>query len=353
MDAHALGRVMIDSDKHRDLALAGDGRGQVGAPHRVHRVGDDRAVVVAWASRRADPRGRKQVVRAHEPQDAPLGRANACDAQPGPRPYGAPRRGTGWRSERPGSPRPARHRASAQPGPDAAAVGPRGKMAIDGGARCAPDPADTGKAVGLVGHGRDGPAHGLGLRRPKGRSLSRAATFSASSSRSSITSPSLALSRPGSIGSPSVGWVARLPRRRSGRSRASPRAWPPSRPRRATLGRDPHPATAAAPLAACAAATSARRGPNPRRPKLLSASSSPPSCGSRPPTGCLSEPRSAPWRMYRGSGRRPLRRRTPRPISSWVTLRPRSCRASSTICRSASAGSLPASPPRPPGARAL
>jgi len=26
----------------------------------------------------------------------------------------------------------------------------------------------------------------------------------------------------------------------------------------------------------------------------LSASSSPPSCGSRPPTGCLSEPRSAP-----------------------------------------------------------
>ena len=59
------------------------------------------------------------------------------------------------------------------------------------------------------------------------------------------------------------------------------------------------------------------------------------------------------WRMHRGSGRRPLRRRTPRPISGWVTLRPRSCRASSTICRSASAGSLPASPPRPPGARAL
>ena len=35
----------------------------------------------------------------------------------------------------------------------------------------------------------------------------------------------------------------------------------------------------------------------------------------------------------------------PLPGSGWVTLRPRSCRASSTICRSASAGSLPASLP--------
>src|SRR4051812_1754190 len=59
MDAHTLGRVMIEGHKHRDLPLTGDGRGQVGAPHRVHRVGDDGAVVVARASRRADPRGRK------------------------------------------------------------------------------------------------------------------------------------------------------------------------------------------------------------------------------------------------------------------------------------------------------
>src|SRR3954453_16967039 len=86
MDAHALSRVMIDSDEYRDLALAGVGRGQIGAPHRVHRVGDDGAVVVARASGRADPRGRKQVARAHEPQDATLGRANARHAQPGPDP---------------------------------------------------------------------------------------------------------------------------------------------------------------------------------------------------------------------------------------------------------------------------
>src|SRR3954463_6448878 len=41
---------MIDGDKHRDLALTYDGRGQVGAPHRVYRRRDDGAVVVARAS---------------------------------------------------------------------------------------------------------------------------------------------------------------------------------------------------------------------------------------------------------------------------------------------------------------
>ena len=54
-------------------------------PHIVvHPVGDDGAVVVARAPRRADPRGREQVVFAHEPQDAALGRAHPGDAQPGP-----------------------------------------------------------------------------------------------------------------------------------------------------------------------------------------------------------------------------------------------------------------------------
>src|SRR3954470_3862965 len=41
MNAHALGRVMIDSDEYRDLSLTRDGRGQVGAPHRVYRRRDD------------------------------------------------------------------------------------------------------------------------------------------------------------------------------------------------------------------------------------------------------------------------------------------------------------------------
>src|SRR4051794_37487886 len=54
------------------------------APHRVHRLGDDGAVVVARASGCPDPGGRKQVVRAHEPQHPAFGRANASHAQPGP-----------------------------------------------------------------------------------------------------------------------------------------------------------------------------------------------------------------------------------------------------------------------------
>ncbi len=57
-----------------------------------------------------------------------------------------------------------------------------------------------------------------------------------------------------------------------------------------------------------------------------------------------------PWSL--SSGRRPLRRRTPRPISGRARPR-RNCRANSTTCRSGSGDSLRASPPRPPGARAL
>src|SRR4051794_17947932 len=44
---------------------------------------------------------------------------------------------------------------------------------------------------------------------------------------------------------------------------------------------------------AFAGATSAHLGPTRLRPTLSSASSSSPPCGSRPPTGCLSEPGSA------------------------------------------------------------
>jgi hypothetical protein len=32
MDADAFDRAVVDGDEHRRLALAGDGRGQVGAP---------------------------------------------------------------------------------------------------------------------------------------------------------------------------------------------------------------------------------------------------------------------------------------------------------------------------------
>jgi hypothetical protein len=38
VDADAFGGAVVDGDEDRRLALAGDGRRQVGAPHRVHRL---------------------------------------------------------------------------------------------------------------------------------------------------------------------------------------------------------------------------------------------------------------------------------------------------------------------------
>src|SRR4051812_40492176 len=52
VDADALGRAVVDGDEHGRLALAGDRGGQVGAPHRVDRLGDDGA-----PSRPRGPRG--------------------------------------------------------------------------------------------------------------------------------------------------------------------------------------------------------------------------------------------------------------------------------------------------------
>ncbi len=53
-------------------------------------------------------------------------------------------------------------------------------------------------------------------------------------------------------------------------------------------------------------------------------------------------------RFCSGPAWRPLRRSTPRPISCRVHRLRRSCRASSTTCRSMSADSPRVSPPRPP-----
>src|SRR3954453_16952050 len=211
MHAHTLGRVMIEGHKHRDLPLTGDGRGQVGAPHRVHRVGDDGAVVVARASRRADPRGRKQVVRAHEPQDATLGRANACDAQPGPdlpMPLAVKRAGGQDRADRLDQ-RGIRHRPDRARTPGRGGPG-GGGVPGDAGPRCAPDPADPGQTIGPAACGREGPAYGRDLRRAKGRFSSRAAILASSSSRSTSIAPSVAFRRSFSSPSPSVGRVARL-----------------------------------------------------------------------------------------------------------------------------------------------
>src|SRR4051812_17967451 len=191
---------MIDGDKHRDLALAREGRGQVGAPHRVHCRGNDGAVVVARPPGRPDPGGRQQV-----------GRADACYAQPRPDlPVPLAVKGAG------GQDRADRvHQRRIRHWPNRARTpgrfGPRGgEMPIDAGPRGAPNSAHAGQTIGLAACGRDGPAHGRDLRRAKGRLASRAAILASSSSRSSSISPSLALSRSVSSASPSVGRVARL-----------------------------------------------------------------------------------------------------------------------------------------------
>src|SRR3954464_15380264 len=202
---------MIDGHKHRDLPLAREGRGQVGAPHRVHRLGDDGAVVAARTPGHPGPGGCKQVVLAHEPQDATLGCADARHAQPRPDlavtlavkraggQDGLDRLDQGRIRHRPNRAWPPRKPA------------PRGReMPVDAGPRRAPDPADTGQAVGPATCGRDGPAHRRDRRRAKGRLASRAATLASSSSRSSSIAPSLAFGRSVSSASPSVDRVARL-----------------------------------------------------------------------------------------------------------------------------------------------
>jgi hypothetical protein len=84
VNADALGRAVIDGDEHGSLALARHDRGQVGAPHRIHPLGDDRAVVGPRAVRSAGTLVRQQAVLAHEPQDAAPAGADAGEAQPGP-----------------------------------------------------------------------------------------------------------------------------------------------------------------------------------------------------------------------------------------------------------------------------
>src|SRR3954466_1246987 len=84
VDADALGRAVVGGDEDRGLTLAGDRGGQVGAPHHVDRLGDDRAVVGARAARRAGPRRGEQVGLPHQPQHAPPRGAGTAVAQAGP-----------------------------------------------------------------------------------------------------------------------------------------------------------------------------------------------------------------------------------------------------------------------------
>src|SRR3954471_7876427 len=104
----------------------------------------------------SSPGGRKQVVRAHEPQDATLGRANARPAQPRPDlAVTLAVKGAGGQDglDRLDQGR-IRHRPNRAWTPGR--VGPRGRaMPVDAGPRRAPDPADTGQTIGPTACGRD------------------------------------------------------------------------------------------------------------------------------------------------------------------------------------------------------
>ena len=67
LDAHALGRSMVDGDEDRDLAvLHREGGGHLGAPHRVDRLGDDGVVMVARAAGAAHAGGCLQTILPHQ-----------------------------------------------------------------------------------------------------------------------------------------------------------------------------------------------------------------------------------------------------------------------------------------------
>ena len=85
VDADAFRRAMVDGDEDRDLAvLDGEGCGHVGSPHRVDRLRDDRAVVVARAAGAAGAGRRLQAVLAHQAAHPLLRGAQARMAQPRP-----------------------------------------------------------------------------------------------------------------------------------------------------------------------------------------------------------------------------------------------------------------------------
>ena len=188
------------------LALAGHGRGQVRAPHLVDPFGPDRAVVGLRAVRPADPAWRQQAMRPRQPQDAALGRADAGEAQSCPD-FAVALAVEGARgqqlADRVDQGRVGHRSERARPTPGAWFVVPA--MTIQRGPRRAPDPGHPKNAVGPVRGGRSHHAHGLDLRRAKGRPVSSCSIFTSSSSLAMVRSPTFAFRRPISTSRPSAG----------------------------------------------------------------------------------------------------------------------------------------------------
>src|SRR4051794_26732696 len=203
VDADAFGGAVIDCDEYRGLAFAGDRRRQVGTPHRINPFRDDGAVVIARPPRRAGPRRREQIVLAHQPQHPAQRGAGAGMPQSRPDlavPLAMERAGGKHAPDRYRQ-RLIRHR-TARPAPLRRRWRRGGQVTIHARAGEPPHPADRGQAIRFAGNRRDSPAHGLRLRRAKGRPASSRAIFSFSRSRSISAAPSLAFSRSLSSSSP-------------------------------------------------------------------------------------------------------------------------------------------------------
>src|SRR3954447_14890377 len=244
VDADALGRAVVDGDEHRGLAFASRDRGQVGAPHQVDPLGGDRAVVGLRAPWPAGALVGQQAVRPHEPQDTAAAGADAGEAQPGPQLAVALAVERAVRQELSDRRCQALVRyGAARPGPLALAGRQGTSVAVDGSPRHAPDARDPLQAVDSARRRRDLPAHRLGLRRAKGRAVSKRSIAASRSSVVIVSSPTLACSRPIAASRASAGRVfsdappparnrsrqplssaAGAPRPRETSSRSSPRS---------------------------------------------------------------------------------------------------------------------------------
>jgi len=85
MDTHALCSAMIHCREDRDRAFFEClDAGRIGAPHLVGSVRDNRPVVNTGPKHSTWPRGSKEAVLPHDPEDPTLARANAFPAQSRP-----------------------------------------------------------------------------------------------------------------------------------------------------------------------------------------------------------------------------------------------------------------------------
>ena len=170
VDADAFRREVVNGDEHGGLALAGDRGGQIGAPHLIDGIGDDRAVVAAGSACRTDTRRCEQGILAHQPQHAPLRGAHAAHAQPRPDFAMAFSVEGAFGQDATNGVKQAviRHRPPWS-WTQARDLWCRSAATVDRRSRHGPGPADGGNAVGPHGNRGDHAAHRLSLRRTKGR----------------------------------------------------------------------------------------------------------------------------------------------------------------------------------------